>query len=278
MTPPVPIVVFSNADTVLRDPREPAFATAGRLLQQLRSENVAIVLCSSHTRAELEFIQQMLGTGDPFICEHGAGVFVPEGYFPVRIPGARVFAGRHAIEFGRPYADVVDALRQSAERLGVEIAGFSDMSIETVAHECGVSLLHARLAKLRDYEERFRVLDPNPDAFTRLAKALHAPRLRAVRAEPFHYAGAPVDHLHGVNLLKSLYRRVHGAVEALVMSDAASDSNLSALASQRFAMPGTSSGDGSPGVVDWAEAIVEAVHDLRATGTLARAGTGRAPL
>jgi mannosyl-3-phosphoglycerate phosphatase len=258
----------------LREPREPAFAIAGQLLQELRSENVAVVLCSSQTRAELEFIQQMLGTDDPFICEHGAAVFVPEGYFPVRIPGARDFAGCQVIEFGRPYADVVDALQQSAERVRVEIAGFSDMSIEEVAHECGIPLLQARLAKLRDYEERFRLRDPTPDGFHRLAKALHATRLRAVRAEAFHYAGAPVDHWHGANLLKSLYRRVHGAVEALVAAEA-SDSSLAPLASHRFVLTGERPGRESPGVVDWAEAIVDAVHDLRSTGTLARAGSIR---
>jgi mannosyl-3-phosphoglycerate phosphatase family protein len=275
MAPPSPIVVFSNADAALFEPREPAFEAAGQLLQQLRPENVALVLCSSQTRAELEFTQQMLGIQDPFISEHGAAVFIPDRYFPVRIPGARDLPGYHTVEFGRPYADVVDALHQSAKRLRIEIAGFNDLSIETVARECGVPLLQARLAKLRDYEERFRVLDPNPAAFDRLSKALQAARLRAIRAEPFHYAGGPVDHSHGARLLKSLYRRVNDAVLPVAVVDAPNGSSLASLADHRILVDGRRRGGRLAGVVGWAEAIVEAVHDLRATGTLARAVSGR---
>jgi mannosyl-3-phosphoglycerate phosphatase len=272
MTPHTPIVVFSNVDTVLLEPREPAFAAAGRLLRRLWPENVAVVLCSSQTRAELEFIQQMLDLCDPFICEHGAALFVPAGRFPLRIPASREVRGYQTVEFGRPYLAVVDALHQSAERLRIQIAGFSDMSIEFVARECNIPLLQARLAKLRDYEERFRLFDPDPDALNRLAKALSAFRVRVLRAEPFHYAGAPVDPLQAVTLLRSVYRRAHGDVLTIGMVDPASRSDLGSLVDYRIRVGNAA---GGYDVVEWAEAIVAAVEDLRAAGTQAHAASGR---
>ena len=61
------------------------------------------------------------------------------------------------IQFGRPNAEVVTALHHLAGRLGVSVLGFSDMSVAEVALDYEVPLLQARLAKLRDYSELFRV-------------------------------------------------------------------------------------------------------------------------
>ena len=263
MSPHTSVVVFSDVDAALADPREPAFGIAGRLLQQLVEEDVALVLCSSKTRAELEFIQQMLGITDPFICENGAALFVPAGYFPFDIPGSRELPGYHMIEFGRAYGDVVDALRRTSDRLRIEIVGFNDMSIEEVGRECGVSLLHARLTKLREYEERFRVLDPSPSAVIRLVRGLNASRLRCIDCDPFSYVGAPVDHRPGVSLLTYLYRRTSSSVQTIALTDVLREHNLGSLAGHRFIVLDDGIATGSVRVLDWAEAIVDAVHDVR---------------
>ena len=136
------------------------------------------MLCSSRTRAEIEAIQQELEIAHPFVCESGGAVFIPRGYFGFAVPGARDLAGYEAVEFGRPYAEVVQKLHRTAERLAIEIVGFSDMSVEEVARDCHLSLLQARLAKLREYGERFRILDSNELARNRLVRALKANRLR----------------------------------------------------------------------------------------------------
>jgi predicted mannosyl-3-phosphoglycerate phosphatase (HAD superfamily) len=265
MRPPASVVVFSDVDAVLADPRKPAFAVAGRLLQPLVAEDVALVLCSSRTRAELEFIQQMFGITDPFSCENGAAAFIPHGCFPFDISSARELPGYHTIEFGRPYIDVVDTLNRTAARLRIEIVGFNDMSIEEVARECGVSLLDARLAKLREYEERFRILDSSPSAASRLMRALSASRLRCIDDDSFYYVGAPVDHRPGVELLDGLYRRAGSGVQTIAVTDVLREHNLGSLADHRIIVLDDDIVSGSVGVTDWAEAIVGGIQDLRRT-------------
>ena len=131
-----PILVFSEVDWVFRSPSAGSLALAARILRELASEEVSVVLCSSKTRAELEQIQQELGIGQPFVCENGGALFIPRAYVDFAVPHAREIAGYQAVEFGRSYAEVVDALRRTADQTAIEIVGFSDMSVDEVAREC----------------------------------------------------------------------------------------------------------------------------------------------
>ena len=218
-----PIVVFSDVDGVLADP---SFRAAASALVLQTSGQVALVLCSDKTRAELEHICQGIGSSHPFICEHGGGVFVPRGYFGFNVPNARDLTGYQALEFGRPYAAVVDTLHRTAARLGIGVRGFNDMSVEEVACECGVSLPRARLAKLRDYGELFRILDPSPIVRARLFKGLHAANLACVAGRPYHHVGAAVNTGPGVRLLSALFRRKYGSVRTVGLTDAATDGSV----------------------------------------------------
>jgi mannosyl-3-phosphoglycerate phosphatase len=164
-------VMFTDVDGTLLDSRTRSCDGAAEALDLLAREQIPLVLCSSKTRAELEVVQQQLGIRDPFVCENGGGVFVPRGYFACGVPNARDIAGYEAVELGRPYGDVVDALHRIAARARVEVIGFSDMSIEDVAFECDMPLMQARLAKLREYDEPFRILDASPSAQPSLQRA-----------------------------------------------------------------------------------------------------------
>jgi predicted mannosyl-3-phosphoglycerate phosphatase (HAD superfamily) len=265
MRRPRSVVVFSNVDAVLRHPRDSAFAFAADMLRQLLEDEGALVLCSSKTRAELEFVQQMLGLTDPFICEHGAATFVPDDYFDVEIPRARQLPGYRAVEFGSPYSQVIEALRRTAERLRIEIVGFNDMSIEQVAWECRLPLLHARLAKLREYEEKFRIVRPDPAVSGRLAKALHGSKLRLVEGDPFDYVGAPVDLWAGVHMLRGLYRRAYHSVLTIGVTEtrAGGDEPLPALVDHHIIIRDLDVAPESVTVMDWARAIVGGVHAVR---------------
>jgi mannosyl-3-phosphoglycerate phosphatase len=252
------IVVFSDVDGVLRAPHTDAFITAAAALKQLPFDNTALVLCSAKTRAELEFVQQRLAIRQPFICENGAAVIIPNGYFDFHLANSRAVAGCQAVEFGRPYADVADLLHRTANRLRIELIAFSDMSIDEVARECGLPLLQARLAKLRDYEELFRLVDPSPSARVRLFKAFEGVDLRGREGSRFDRVGAPIAGAVGVDLLASLYRRGRGDVISVGVTGPRSDDTLLKLMNRVITIPA----DASTDVVHWAESIVDCVNEL----------------
>ena len=204
------IVIFSNVDSVLAAP-VPQLREAGRILGRLESDS-RLVLCSGRTRAELEYVSQELGIRQPFVCEHGSAAFVPNKYFDEAVAQARDVFGNAVVEFGRRCPAVVQTLNRTASRLRIAIRGFNDMSVDEVARDCGMTPLQARLAKLRDYGEMFRVLNRDESARLRLLRALESAYLKCVRGVDYDYVGGTVDYSPAINLLSTMYRRSHAPI------------------------------------------------------------------
>ena len=219
-------VVFTDVDGCLVDHSTYSLGEASAALARLRARGVPLVLCSSKTRAEIERLQQELGTADPFVSENGGGVFVPAGHFPFPLPGSRPIAGYEAIELGRPYAEVVEALRLAARKAGVRVAGFSDMTVAEVAADSGLSLAAARLAKLREFDEPFRILEGDPPQRSRMFRALAAAGLQATEGGRYHHAGGPTDKGVAVGLLLRFYRWALGQVVSVGLGDGPNDASF----------------------------------------------------
>jgi mannosyl-3-phosphoglycerate phosphatase len=209
--PSIPVIVFVDIDSAPA-PRPDDADRLAAALESLAADRITLVFCTHRTRAEVESVRQSLGVFHPFICENGAAIFVPGRYFGHDLEHARNVGGYQAIEFAAPYDRVVDTLHRLADRVSVEVLGFSDMSVEDVARECGVSLLDGRLAKLREYGEPFRLLAPNPVDERRLLKALYNAGLTCIRRGAFHHASNVQSTNAAVATLTSLYRVALGSI------------------------------------------------------------------
>src|SRR5690349_12262309 len=174
---------------------------------------------------------------------------MPAGCFDFEIPNARDVAGYRALEYGRPYVEVVAALRQAAAATRVPVHGFNDMSVEAVARACGLSLLDARLAKLREYGELFRIPDVTPQARRRLTRALHSAHLLCTTHGAFEHAGASVDASVGAAALRALYRRAHGDLASMAFADSRGGDALLELVPHPFAVAGRGRAAREPGPV-----------------------------
>jgi mannosyl-3-phosphoglycerate phosphatase len=220
------MVVFSDLDGTLLDCRTLDAGGALEAVDLLTREKIPLVFCSSKTRAEIQLIQQTLCINHPFICENGGAVYIPDGYFTFDVLEARKIPGYSVIEYGRPYMEVVDTLHRAAERLAIDIVGFSDMSVLDVARECQLPLLQARLAKLREYDEPFRIVSSASGARARLSRALSAARLGWIDGGRWEHAGALVDKGVAVKRLTALYERACGPCLTVGLGDAPNDAPL----------------------------------------------------
>jgi mannosyl-3-phosphoglycerate phosphatase len=269
----LPVVVFADVDEAFLASR--SSTPPSNIEQILAREQVTLVLSSSMTRAELDACQQMLGIRCPFICESGAAVLVPYRHFPFDVPRDRDLPGYHVIEFGRRYSEIVTVLHRTAARLEVPVIGFSDLSVEQVANECGLSLSHARLAKLREYDEPFRLVNVTPDAHDRLWRGLRGLRLNCTYRGYFEHVGAPIDQGLAVSVLSSLYRRAFGALVTVGLGSAKNSAALlhrvkwPFIAEPAAAIPTTPSAPGIPRVhvatdpSAWVEAILYLANRAR---------------
>jgi mannosyl-3-phosphoglycerate phosphatase len=193
-------------------------------LSVLAKNDVPVVLCSSRTRAELELLQHEFQLRHPFVAENGGAVYLPRGYFTSCdfMEGS----GYDVLAFGRPHEQIVAALRRAASTSRIEVCNFHDMSVQGVADACGLSLAEARLAKLREYDEPFRILTSDTVAHRRLFTALRRAGLRCVDDGRFHHVTGRSDLGRGVRALMSAYRRRSGHTLAVGISDGRGDLSL----------------------------------------------------
>jgi predicted mannosyl-3-phosphoglycerate phosphatase (HAD superfamily) len=181
-------------------------------LEALARQGSPLVLCSSQSRAELEMRHQELGIRHPFVSENGSAAFVPQHYFDFEIPGTRPIASYDVIEFGKPLDEVSRELHRVATALRVEIMSFSRMSVDEVAEDCQLSLLRARLAKLREYQDVFRPVVPLVSVRAQLRKALRLARLVCIDRGRYDHVGHAGNASRTVAALSRLFRRACGAI------------------------------------------------------------------
>jgi mannosyl-3-phosphoglycerate phosphatase len=220
------LVIVTDVDACLLDDRTYSPEGARAALEALRQQEVPVVLCSSKTRAELIAVQEALAIAGPFISENGGGLHLPPGYFPFEIPGVGRRNGHALAVFGRPRPWVLERLRRTAAQTGVSIVGFSDMSPEQIAADCGLTLRQAELAGLRDYDEPFRVIDPDPQARTRLHSALRAAGVHVTAGGRYDHATGPTDKGGPTAYLRCLFRAAYGRTIFVGLGDALNDAPL----------------------------------------------------
>ena len=264
----LPVVAFVDIDAVpvpASDPREPL----SDILETLARERIMIVFCSQRTRAQLEGTRQAFGIFHPFVCEGGAAAFVPERYFGSDIENARKVGGYHAVEFGSSYETVTERLRRVTDKLQIGVLGFSDMSVEQVARECGLSLLDARLAKLREYAEPFRLLAANPIAERRVTRALESVGLTCRTAAPFNCVGTVQDPRSAIDVLTTLYRLAFGSVITVACAEGAGATDIAPYVDIPL-QPMAWTADRPATARAWLDAIIQQVDFCRDVRTVVR--------
>ena len=185
------ILIFTDLDGTLLDPQDYSFDEALPALEKVRQRKIPLVLCSSKTRAEMEFYQGRLKTDKPFVSENGGALFAPWGYFR-QVPKESEKRGRHLVlEFGVPYRIVRERFSMVAARLDLKPIGFGDIEAEEISFLLNLSIAEARLAKEREYDEAFYFPEkPNQEQMRLIEKKFNQHGLRLT-------TGGKLFHLHG---------------------------------------------------------------------------------
>jgi mannosyl-3-phosphoglycerate phosphatase len=210
------LVVVTDIDDSLLEPGALALPSERAALDFLSVRGIPLVINSSRTHAEIERIQETLRLLTPSISEHGSALFIPPGSFPSIPDRAARAVGGHVIEFGRPYHEVVDAVRAASRELGMEIVGFADLTIEDAARELGVTDVEAQLAKLREYTELIRIADETDSRRSHLFNALRRRGLRCWPTGRHHLVTATRDRTESLLTLKALWRDAWGEPPCIV--------------------------------------------------------------
>jgi mannosyl-3-phosphoglycerate phosphatase len=202
----LPLVVFTEPLDEFLPRGHPAERGAAEALGALERRQVPLIFSSRGTRVEVEFVRRRIGNRHPFITENGGGVFVPEGYFRQRIPGADTIRNYHCVSLAQPYEQACSVLEEAAEEAHAEVVGFHQMSAKEIAENTGLPQKFAEMARLREYDEPFFFAGEEEAASRRLELAVRTRGWRIARGERFWHCNSGADIAAAVRRVMEMYR------------------------------------------------------------------------
>lgn len=226
------IVIFTDLDGTLIRHEDHSFAPVRSLLRKLQFRHIPVVLASSKTRAEIEHYRGEMNLADPFIVENGGAIVIPKDYFEPRyLRRYQTYVSSEAnsicVKLGRPYAELVQALKEIGAEARVPLVGFHEMNLDQIIQHTGLDRRQARLAAQREYDEPF-LIPGNPSAGTvRKVRQLAIRRgFRVVKGGRFCHLTGKSNKGRAVRILIQLYRMAHQIPVFIGLGDSENDLSL----------------------------------------------------
>lgn len=231
-------VLFTDLDGTLLDAGSYSWKPAQPALEEVARRQVPLVFCSSKTSAEVEALRRELRNPHPFITENGGGVFVPQGYFGVRMPQGFPMGRYRCLALARPYDRMINELERIAEQAGVEVVGFHQMNAHDVAANTGLPLGAAKLALQRDFDEPFFFVRADARAEARFLTLARERGLELTRGGRFWHLFQGSDKGRAVRKLMELYlASAPPKLRFAALGDSANDLPMLAAVDHAFLLP-----------------------------------------
>lgn len=219
-------VIFTDLDGTLLDNKTYSFYPATEALDKIKRLDVPLIFCTSKTRAETTVLWQKIGLSHPFIVESGQAIVCPKNYFPQVPENSRQVDNLIMIVLGADYFEILKAINHIKKQVGHVLVGFNDMSVEDVARETGLSIDGARLAKQREFDEPFKILqEPHryEPVIIRIAQSFG---LRCIRSGRFYHLHGKSDKGKAVRFLCDLLAKKLGELKTVGLGDSAMDLHM----------------------------------------------------
>ncbi len=218
------LVIFTDLDGTLLDDATYSFEKALPALELVRQSAIPLILCSSKTRAEIEYYRKKLVNAYPFVSENGGGIFIPKNYFDFPLLAVSFpieeETDYNVIRLGAGYSDLRNAVKE-LQREGFDITGFGDMSEKELADMTNMNIDEAVMAKERDFDEPFLYRGPD-HKLPLLFRSISQKGFTITKGRFFHILGSS-DKGIAVSILTDLYKRKYGKIKTIALGDSPND-------------------------------------------------------
>jgi mannosyl-3-phosphoglycerate phosphatase len=288
---PTRTLVFTDLDGTLLDHHFYSWEGAGPALAELRRRGVPLIFCTSKTRAEVVALRRTIGNTHPFIVENGGAIVIPAGYFRSVAPAA-ARAKNYTLMLGRPYEELIRGLREIAQRSGVDVCGFHQMTAEAVARATGLTLREARMAQQREAGEPFIFRNASAAGIRNFRRLAHKCGYSVQKGGRFwHFAGGHDKGL-AMSALIGFYRVAWGTrIRTIALGDSGNDLLMLQLVDLPILMPKPNGSFAKevtakiphvgrakqPGSAGWGHALLQALGGSGKVTQKTKLRTGRTP-
>lgn len=217
------ILIFTDLDGTLLDDQTYDFKPALTALKLIRSSKIPLILVSSKTRAEIELYRKGLSLEDPFIAENGGAT-----YFPAAFPLPDEYSYEIVDEYrevliGTPLTLLYEKISELKEQFRFRC--FSELTIEEIAAETGLTHEQARLAARREFDEPI-VLEKGSDEEELVYKRAHELGLDCVHGGRFLHLFCGGDKGKAVEVILNVYRQQGYPVISIGLGDSPNDAPM----------------------------------------------------
>jgi predicted mannosyl-3-phosphoglycerate phosphatase (HAD superfamily) len=113
------------------------------------------VWLTNRTRLEFDAPRRKLGHNQPFIAEGGSGVFLPAGYFHLKLEETLRLGRYICIPIAEVQPAAAEALEDLSEETGVPVVTMASLSPRELVQNTGLPQREAELVRQRDFDEVF---------------------------------------------------------------------------------------------------------------------------
>ncbi len=216
---PPQFVVITDLDGTLLDQRTYSYEASWPAVHRLVQLNIPLILCSSKTGAEIQWLWDELGLRDPFIVENGGALLVPPKYFSFSV-GAEGSDGWTAVELGADVAILRRALLEAAADCNARVRSWGTMGLDEIATLSGLTPVQAGRAAKRSYDEPFLVEERDAG---RLVARLTSRGFRVVKGDRFYHVMGDQDKGKATKRLLDLYRKIKPTLRSIGLGNSAND-------------------------------------------------------
>ncbi len=216
-------IIFTDLDGTLLDHNTYGWGEALPALELCKQRHVPVVIVSSKTRAEIEFLLRDLPASGPFISENGGGIFFPCTIFNNPPPGTYLDKGMWKWPLGLSYKHLIKQLHDIRTELGLDIKGFSDMSIKEISRLTGLDQQASLLAAKREYDEPFIILKEQERNGNAVFHAANERDLTVTIGGRFYHLKGKNEKGLSVKKLISWFKQYHDDVSTIALGDSPND-------------------------------------------------------
>jgi predicted mannosyl-3-phosphoglycerate phosphatase (HAD superfamily) len=230
------VIVFTPAN-LLGFPTRTGYP-ASEALAEMERRKIPLVLLTCGTRAQLEILRRKIEHGHPFITESGGGLFLPDGYFALRLDGAKRAARYLCIPFGRTSQEAGEAVEKIAEQAGAEVVRYADMNVREISRNARMSEREAEAAREREFTDCFFFAGNADLAAPSFEKIAREQNWQIRRGEPFWELYSGNEEAKAVRYVMRLYREaLRSRVRSVGIGASFEDLGLLTACDQSFILP-----------------------------------------
>src|ERR1700719_4465697 len=174
-----PCVLYVAVDGLI-PPRGRSAAGLDEFTAALDHAGIPAVWVTNRSRLEFDAARRKHAHTHPFIAEGGSGVFLPEGYFNLRLEKTVRLGRVTCVPLAEALPAAANALEELSEETNVPVVALSSLSPRELAQNTGLPQREAELVRQRDFDELFFFAGASEKDIQRLSKLYD----RALRYHP----------------------------------------------------------------------------------------------